>query len=127
MSGYSRSCSRADSSILLVAQCAAALSMMPASAPSCWAQGVTAASYNEYAILGFRSRLCPLWQTNEPDRGGSRGCRFSPGKRTARAVSRYVCFVPLADIDAVMSLHGVGTGLRDLFTVNGATFCSPVT
>src|SRR5215813_13399007 len=28
MSGYSRSCSRADSSILLVAQCAAALSMM---------------------------------------------------------------------------------------------------
>jgi hypothetical protein len=50
MSGYSRSCSRADSSILLVAQCAAALSMMPASAPSCWAQGVTAASYNEYAI-----------------------------------------------------------------------------
>src|SRR5205807_271798 len=50
MSGYNRSCSRADSSILLVAQCAAALSMMPASAPSCWAQGVTAASYNEYAI-----------------------------------------------------------------------------
>src|SRR5215471_8213387 len=50
MSGYSRSCSRADSSILLVAQCAAALSMMPASAPSCWAQGVTAASYNEYVI-----------------------------------------------------------------------------
>src|SRR5262252_3468645 len=50
MSGYSRSCSRADSSILLVAQCAAALSMMPASAPSCWAQRVTAASYNEYAI-----------------------------------------------------------------------------
>src|ERR1700757_3366033 len=50
MSGYSRSCSRADSSILLVAQCAAALSMMPASAPSCWAQGVTAASYNEFAI-----------------------------------------------------------------------------
>ena len=33
MSGYNRSCSRADSSILLVAQCAAALSMMPASAP----------------------------------------------------------------------------------------------
>ena len=31
-------------------QCAAALSMMPASAPSCWAHGVTAASYNEYAI-----------------------------------------------------------------------------
>src|ERR1700722_12280067 len=51
MSGYSRSCSRADSSILLVAQCAAALSIMPASAPSCWTQGVTAASYNEYAIL----------------------------------------------------------------------------
>src|SRR5262249_19255062 len=50
MSGYNRSCSRADSSILLVAQCAAALSMMPTSAPSCWAQGVTAASYNEYAI-----------------------------------------------------------------------------
>ena len=43
MSGYSRSCSKADSSILLAAQCAAALSMMPASAPSCWAQGVTAA------------------------------------------------------------------------------------
>src|ERR1700730_4582319 len=53
MSGYNRSCSRVDSSILLVAQCAAALSMMPTSAPSCWAQGVTAASYNEYAILGF--------------------------------------------------------------------------
>src|SRR5215471_8610090 len=58
MSGYSLSCSRADSSILLAAQWAAALSMMPASAPSCWAQGVTAASYNEYAIwsppgLGF--------------------------------------------------------------------------
>src|ERR1700693_3338566 len=50
MSGYNRSCSRAGSSILLAAQCAAALSMMPASAPSCWAQGVTAASYNEYAI-----------------------------------------------------------------------------
>src|ERR1700736_3676012 len=50
MSGYNRSRSRADSSILLVAQCAAALSMMPTSAPSCWAQGVTAASYNEYAI-----------------------------------------------------------------------------
>src|SRR5476651_1787046 len=50
MSGYSRSCSRAASSILLAAQCAAALSMMPASAPSCWAQGVTAASYREYAI-----------------------------------------------------------------------------
>src|SRR6186997_1148793 len=50
MSGYNRSCSKADSSILLAAQCAAALSMMPASAPSCWAQGVTAASYNEYAI-----------------------------------------------------------------------------
>src|SRR5205085_923955 len=49
MSGYNRS-SRTDSSILLVAQCAAALSMMPASAPSCWAHGVTAASYNEYAI-----------------------------------------------------------------------------
>src|SRR3954471_11704012 len=42
MSGYNRSCSRADSSIVLAAQCAAALSMMPASAPSCWAQGVTA-------------------------------------------------------------------------------------
>ena len=50
MSGYNRSCSRANSSILLAAQCAAALSMMPASAPSCWAQGVTAASYKEYAI-----------------------------------------------------------------------------
>src|SRR6516225_4509567 len=50
MSGYSRSCRRADSSILLAAQCAAALSMMPASAPSCWMQGVTAASYNEYDI-----------------------------------------------------------------------------
>ena len=50
MSGYNRSCSRADSSILLAAQCAAALSMMPASALSCWAQGVTAASYKEYAI-----------------------------------------------------------------------------
>src|SRR5262249_9028972 len=50
MSGYSRSCSRTDSSILLAAQCAAALSMMPASAPSCCTQGVTAASYNEYAI-----------------------------------------------------------------------------
>src|SRR5262249_12448432 len=50
MAGYSRACSRADSSILLVAQWAAALSMVPASAPSCWAQGVTAASYNEYAI-----------------------------------------------------------------------------
>ena len=35
MSGYSRSCKRAGSSILLAAQCAAALSMMPASAPSC--------------------------------------------------------------------------------------------
>src|SRR5262245_48282422 len=53
MSGYSRSCSRADSSILLVAQCAAALSIMPASAPSCWMQGVTAASYKEYDILGL--------------------------------------------------------------------------
>src|SRR5271166_606447 len=53
MSGYNRSCSRADSAIVLVAQCAAALSMMPASAPSCWAQGVTAASYNEYAIWVF--------------------------------------------------------------------------
>src|SRR6476661_2089718 len=53
MSGYNRSCSRADSSILLVAQCAAALSIMPASAPSCWAQGVTAASYSEYAIWVF--------------------------------------------------------------------------
>src|SRR5580693_1986332 len=50
MSGYKRSCSKADSSILLAAQCAAALSIMPANAPSCWAQGVTAASYNEYAI-----------------------------------------------------------------------------
>src|SRR5438105_14926613 len=50
MSGYNRSCNRADSSILLAAQCAAALSMMPASALSCWAQGVTAASYKEYAI-----------------------------------------------------------------------------
>src|SRR6516225_3067933 len=50
MSGYSRSCRRADSSILLAAQCAAALSMIPASAPSCWMQGVTAASYNEYDI-----------------------------------------------------------------------------
>src|SRR5262245_37487074 len=54
MSGYNRSCSKADSSILLAAQCAAALSMMPASAPSCWMQGVTAASYKEYAI-GFSS------------------------------------------------------------------------
>src|SRR5262245_3920793 len=50
MSGYNRSCSRAVSSILLAAQCAAALSIMPASALSCWAQGVTAASYKEYAI-----------------------------------------------------------------------------
>src|SRR5262249_29695731 len=50
MSGYNRSCSRANSSILLAAQCAAALSIMPASALSCWAQGVTAASYKEYAI-----------------------------------------------------------------------------
>src|SRR6516225_1165075 len=57
MSGYNRSCSRADSSILLVAQCAAALSMMPASAPSYWAQGVTAASHNEYAIFGFHLRV----------------------------------------------------------------------
>ena len=40
MSGYNRSCNRADSSILLAAQCAAALSIMPASAPSCWAQGL---------------------------------------------------------------------------------------
>src|ERR1700691_3168670 len=50
MSGYNRSCRRADSSILLAAQCAAALSIMPTSAPSCWSQGVTAASYKEYAI-----------------------------------------------------------------------------
>src|SRR6516164_1196966 len=50
MLGYSRSCRRADSSILWAAQCAAALSMMPANAPSCWMQGVTAASYNEYDI-----------------------------------------------------------------------------
>src|SRR5262245_18112928 len=50
MSGYNRSCSRTDSSILLSTQCAAALSMMPASAPSCWAQGVIAASYKEYVI-----------------------------------------------------------------------------
>src|SRR5262245_3080853 len=50
MSGYNRSCNRVDSSILLAAQCAAALSMMPASALSCWAPGVTSASYKEYAI-----------------------------------------------------------------------------
>src|SRR6185312_13411974 len=58
MSGYNLSCSRADSSILLAAQCAAALSMMPASAPSCWAHGVTAASYREYAI-----GIDPSWET----------------------------------------------------------------
>ena len=40
MSGYNRSCSRADSSILLAAQCAAALSIMPASAPSAGRRGL---------------------------------------------------------------------------------------
>src|SRR6187551_3376960 len=64
MSGYNRSCSRADSSILLATQCAAALSMMPASAPSCWAQGVTAASYNEYATWVSPSSGT-LWQILE--------------------------------------------------------------
>jgi hypothetical protein len=44
-------------------QCAAALSMMPASAPSCWAQGVTAASYTEYAI--WVSPSCGI-DTREP-------------------------------------------------------------
>jgi hypothetical protein len=37
--------------------------MMPASAPSCCAQGVTAASYNEYAILGFSFGLDFMGET----------------------------------------------------------------
>src|SRR6476646_9563906 len=72
MSGYNRSCSRADSSILLAAQCAAALSMIPASAPSCWAHGVTAASYREYAI-----GIAPLWETERQTIGGARSSRHS--------------------------------------------------
>src|SRR5579862_783702 len=62
MSGYNRSCRRTDSSILLTAQYAAALSMMPANAPSCWTQGVTAASYNEYDI-----RTSPLGRDFMPE------------------------------------------------------------
>jgi hypothetical protein len=38
------------SSIWLAAQCAVALSMMPANAPSCWTQGFIAAAYIEYVI-----------------------------------------------------------------------------
>jgi hypothetical protein len=37
--------------------------MMPASAPSCWMQGATAASYNEYDILASPSGGILLQET----------------------------------------------------------------
>src|SRR3954449_7389393 len=53
MSGYNRSCSRADSSILLATQCAAALSMMPASAAKLLGAGGYSRVVQRICHLGF--------------------------------------------------------------------------
>jgi len=80
MSGYNRSCSSADSSILLAAQWAAAFSMMPASAPSCWGAGGYGSVIQGICHLGFSVG----WNFMRETIGEARSVCQQPGIRQRR-------------------------------------------